>query len=162
MPPQRAQSAHSQKTRAGHHEMAPHTRSHPPVRERAVQTAWVSRLPGSGEVCQRGLALQEGRRALPARQRHAAKKVVDEESISDIWVIVPTFNEEVVIAQVLTSRQSPYNIVVVDDGSSDKTMQQIAHLPIRVVRHGCNLGTGRRLADGDCRCSPLESRPNFL
>ena len=68
---------------------------------------------------------------------------------TDVWVIVPIFNEEAVIAQVLTNlMQSPYSIVVVDDGSSDKTLQQIAHLPVRVVRHACNLGQGAALQTG--------------
>ena len=67
----------------------------------------------------------------------------------DVCVIVPTFNEEAVITQVLTKLvQSPYRIVVVDDGSSDTTVQQIAHLPVRVVRHQCNLGQGAALQTG--------------
>jgi polyprenyl-phospho-N-acetylgalactosaminyl synthase len=68
---------------------------------------------------------------------------------SDIWVIVPAFNEEAVIAQVLTKlAQCPYSIVVVDDGSSDKTVQHISQMPVHVVRHGCNLGQGAALQTG--------------
>ena len=68
---------------------------------------------------------------------------------SDVWVIVPTFNEEAVITQVLTQLvQLPYHIVVVDDGSSDKTGQHIANMPVHVVRHGCNLGQGAALQTG--------------
>jgi polyprenyl-phospho-N-acetylgalactosaminyl synthase len=67
----------------------------------------------------------------------------------EVCVIVPTFNEEAVIAQVLTKLvQSPYSVIVVDDGSSDKTVQRIAHMPVRVVRHGCNLGQGAALQTG--------------
>src|SRR2546423_13661852 len=69
--------------------------------------------------------------------------------VSDVWVIVPTFNEAAVIVQVLTPLvQSPYTVVVVDDGSLDTTVQQIAHLPVRVVRHACNLGQGAALQTG--------------
>lgn len=86
---------------------------------------------------------------MPARENASYQPELSMSTVPEVCVIVPTFNEEAVIAQVLAKLvQSPYRIVVVDDGSSDKTMQQIAHLPVRVVRHRCNLGQGAALQTG--------------
>jgi len=68
---------------------------------------------------------------------------------SDIWVVVPAFNEGPVIGEVLERlAATSYNVVVVDDGSSDDTAQQAARYPVVVLRHACNLGQGAALQTG--------------
>ena len=66
--------------------------------------------------------------------------------IFDAWILVPAFNEEKVIGEVLEHllKISP-NIVVVDDGSEDKTYEIISRLPVHALRHIINLGQGASL-----------------
>lgn len=67
-------------------------------------------------------------------------------SDSDIWVVIPAYNEEHVISQVLEELGAyPFKVVVVDDGSSDKTAIVAAHYPVVVLRHITNLGQGAAL-----------------
>ena len=59
----------------------------------------------------------------------------------DVWLVVPLFNEETVIADVVRDARKTFpNIVVVDDGSSDHGAM--------VVRHPVNLGQGAALQTG--------------
>lgn len=69
--------------------------------------------------------------------------------ISDIWVIIPAYNEEQVIVQVLDDlRQYPFKVVVVDDGSSDHTTELASHFPVTILHHATNLGQGAALQTG--------------
>ena len=52
--------------------------------------------------------------------------------MSKLSVVLPAYNEELmvgktcrVLAQVLTEAQIPYELVVVNDGSSDRTWEEI-------------------------------------
>jgi len=77
-----------------------------------------------------------------------------------ISVVIPAYNEENAILltiqhieKVLNELQiSPWEIVVVDDGSSDETPNRLKNLskssPIKTIRHPHNLGYGRSLKDG--------------
>jgi glycosyltransferase involved in cell wall biosynthesis len=68
---------------------------------------------------------------------------------SQVWVIIPAHNEEKMIGQVLTDLlQYPYHILVVDDGSTDQTMQAALLYPITLLRHVTNLGQGAALQTG--------------
>jgi len=68
---------------------------------------------------------------------------------SEICVVVPAFNEGRMIARVLSELTAlPYDIVVVDDGSSDDTITQALAFPITLLRHVCNLGQGAALQTG--------------
>jgi glycosyltransferase involved in cell wall biosynthesis len=69
--------------------------------------------------------------------------------LEDIWVVIPAYNESKYIEKVLsrvlavTSR-----VVVVDDGSTDKTALLAAkHIP-HVLQHSLNLGKGAALKTG--------------
>ncbi|HXV93049.1 MAG TPA: glycosyltransferase family 2 protein [Pseudonocardia sp.] len=70
-------------------------------------------------------------------------------SYEDVWVVVPVFNEDTVIASVLTEilRTFP-NVVAVDDGSSDASAAAIASTGAHLVRHPMNLGQGAALQTG--------------
>ena len=64
-------------------------------------------------------------------------------------VAIPVYNEEKTLAEVLC-RVRPYaqNILVVDDGSTDRTWEVLTRQgDIAMIRHRTNLGYGRTLID---------------
>jgi len=65
------------------------------------------------------------------------------------WVVIPAFNEALTIADVAKSVLlfSP-NLIVVDDGSSDGTADQLTGLPVTVLRNQSNRGKGSALIAG--------------
>lgn len=72
-----------------------------------------------------------------------------------ISVLVPAYNEEPTIAETadrvkaaLDRTDASYEIIVIDDGSSDCTAQRAALPGVRVLRHPCNAGYGRALKTG--------------
>ncbi len=83
----------------------------------------------------------------------------DNKSVS---IIIPAYNEEDSIAevleqidQVMESSENDYEIIVVDDGSTDDTTEVLKNLTVKVIRHphnkgyGASLKTGIRNAAGD-------------
>jgi glycosyltransferase involved in cell wall biosynthesis len=67
----------------------------------------------------------------------------------DVWLVVPLFNEERVIGDVVRRARLEFpNIVCVDDGSSDGSAAQAAESGAVVVRHPVNLGQGAALQTG--------------
>ncbi len=69
--------------------------------------------------------------------------------MSDTWIVIPAYNEGPVIGNVLADLiQFPYHIVLVDDGSSDCTVQEALKYPITVLQHFSNLGQGAALQTG--------------
>jgi glycosyltransferase involved in cell wall biosynthesis len=98
-------------------------------------------------------------RQVPATKRFAATgphferlMMHDTPSIS---VLVPVYNESRTIATLLSKlhaalAQTTYEVIIVDDGSTDGTPEAIERLatnehPIRLVRHGHNQGKGAAL-----------------
>lgn len=73
-----------------------------------------------------------------------------------ITLILPAFNEKEAIVDTLREIRSvlekasiePYEILVVDDGSSDGTGEMAVKEGARVIRHPENVGYGRSLKDG--------------
>jgi glycosyltransferase involved in cell wall biosynthesis len=70
-------------------------------------------------------------------------------------IVIPAYNEEETIAEAVQACQrelpktdQPYEILVVDDGSLDKTADIAEAAGARVIRHLNNLGYGRSLKDG--------------
>lgn len=66
-----------------------------------------------------------------------------------ISVILPAYNEEDCILSTIDEVQAPlkkagipYEIIVVDDGSKDRTAELAATKPVRLIRHKRNLGVG--------------------
>lgn len=68
---------------------------------------------------------------------------------SDVWVVVPTFNEASVVADVVRGLRRHFpNVVGVDDGSSDTSAAALRAGGARVVRHPVNMGAGAALQTG--------------
>jgi glycosyltransferase involved in cell wall biosynthesis len=68
---------------------------------------------------------------------------------SDVWVVVPAFNEAAVIGEVIADVRSVYDhVVCVDDGSTDGTGTVARRAGAHVVRHPINLGQGAAIQTG--------------
>jgi glycosyltransferase involved in cell wall biosynthesis len=68
-----------------------------------------------------------------------------------LLAIVPAYNEEGMIGRVVRDikRQAPgFNVLVVDDGSTDKTVVQAEAEGAMVLRHPFNLGIGGAMQSG--------------
>lgn len=73
----------------------------------------------------------------------------------DLTVVIPAFNEEGAIAdqvhsvaRVLEQAGRKFEIIVVDDGSSDQTAERAKSTPCRLIRQPKNLGYGAALKRG--------------
>ncbi|MDI3483571.1 MAG: hypothetical protein PWQ74_158 [Methanobacteriaceae archaeon] len=83
----------------------------------------------------------------------------------DITVIVPAYNEENTILQVLGElKDRGYSVIVVDDGSTDSTPELLQKFKdddrIRVYRHIINRGLGAALKTG--MEAALPRRPSYI
>ncbi len=76
---------------------------------------------------------------------------------SKLTVVMPVFNEEhtieIAVQRVLeVDLQIPFEIVVVDDGSTDLSIEKIEHLlqsdDVRLIRHDRNRGKGAAIRSG--------------
>jgi glycosyltransferase involved in cell wall biosynthesis len=66
-----------------------------------------------------------------------------------IFIIVPGFNEALVIRQTIEALlQKKYSVVVVDDASTDNTRKVLLGLPVYYIRHLSNLGQGAAIRTG--------------
>ena len=69
--------------------------------------------------------------------------------LPDAVVVIPALNEERAIRAVVEDAlQHCGKIIIVDDGSSDRTAEVIADLPVQRIRHEQPLGKARALQDG--------------
>jgi len=78
------------------------------------------------------------------------------------YLIIPAYNEEKRISNVLKkAKKYVQNIVVVDDGSKDKTYENAKKEGITVLRHVVNLGKGSALKTG-CDYAVANGAKNIL
>lgn len=67
----------------------------------------------------------------------------------DVWVVIPVYNEDRIIADVVEQVRRTYpNVVCVDDGSVDESVSRINSTRAHLVRHPFNLGAGAALQTG--------------
>jgi polyprenyl-phospho-N-acetylgalactosaminyl synthase len=68
---------------------------------------------------------------------------------SNIFIIIPVYNEATVIAQTLHQvLQTGHHVVVVDDGSTDGTSDVVRQFPVHYILHPVNIGQGAALQTG--------------
>lgn len=66
-----------------------------------------------------------------------------------VYIVVPAYNEESAVYDVVRNLRSEYaNVVVVDDGSRDKTSAEAKRAGAIVLRHVLNRGQGAALQTG--------------
>ncbi len=67
-----------------------------------------------------------------------------------VWIVMPAYNEEKNIGKTIDSvkREGFNNIVIVDDGSRDKTYEKALSKGVWVLKHEVNLGQGAALQTG--------------
>ena len=69
--------------------------------------------------------------------------------IRNSWVVVAAYNEAPVVGSVVSGiRRAGYAVVVVDDGSADRTGEVALLADAVVLRHPINLGQGAALQTG--------------
>lgn len=66
----------------------------------------------------------------------------------NVAIVIPAYNEGSSIRKVVDGIPKEFNVVVVDDGSSDDTYSQISKTRAKPVRHPINLGQGAALQTG--------------
>ena len=69
----------------------------------------------------------------------------------DVTIIIPAHNEEEGIADVINGVKglnTGYEMIVVDDGSTDNTYELVAETGVKVIRHPYNKGYGAALKTG--------------
>lgn len=68
---------------------------------------------------------------------------------SDVWIVIPACNEAERIGRTLDELLPDWpNVVVVDDGSRDRTAAVVLARPTWLLRHAVNLGQGAALQTG--------------
>lgn len=68
---------------------------------------------------------------------------------SDVWIVIPAFNEGTIIGDVISDVRSVFrNVVCVDDGSRDCTGEAAYAAGAHVVPHPVNLGQGAAIQTG--------------
>lgn len=73
----------------------------------------------------------------------------NEDIVSSTCCIVPMYNEEQVIFQVITELRSIFpHVVCVDDGSTDQSAAKAKAAGALVLRHAVNIGQGAALSTG--------------
>ena len=66
-----------------------------------------------------------------------------------ICILIPVYNEEKKIGNVVSELHKIFpNIIVVNDGSSDSTLQILKTLNVTVLNHLVNLGQGAAISTG--------------
>ena len=74
-----------------------------------------------------------------------AKKIKDKIPLKEATIIIPAFNEEKTLGEVLKKISKiprSWEVIVVDDGSRDKTVEIADKFDVRVIKHDRNRGKG--------------------
>lgn len=77
------------------------------------------------------------------------KEIKKEENFDNIFIIVPAYNEAQVIEETVNSLKKYFNnILVINDGSTDNTLNVLKNLDIKIINHPLNIGVGGAFQTG--------------
>jgi glycosyltransferase involved in cell wall biosynthesis len=83
---------------------------------------------------------------------HCQEKILDLATLPACTVIIPAYNEEeglgVVLGKLFNSVDESYEVIVVDDGSTDRTKEIASRFPCEVISHGINRGKAAAMKTG--------------
>jgi|SoiMethySBSTD1v2_1073268.scaffolds.fasta_scaffold533361_3 glycosyltransferase involved in cell wall biosynthesis len=92
---------------------------------------------------------------LTARRSEPAARVHDEPAVVDIAIVIPAFDETATVGPTVDRTRAAmaatswtHDIIVVDDGSTDRTAEEAARHGARVIRLPDNRGYGAALKAG--------------
>jgi glycosyltransferase involved in cell wall biosynthesis len=72
-----------------------------------------------------------------------------EYELNKLAIVIPAYNEEATILDVVKlALNECEKVIVIDDGSTDKTIAELAGLPITLIKHEKNKGKAASLWDG--------------
>lgn len=68
----------------------------------------------------------------------------------EVFIIIPAYNEEKILESIISNirKENFSNIIVVDDGSTDRTYQKAKKCNVIVLRHSLNRGKGAAIKTG--------------
>jgi glycosyltransferase involved in cell wall biosynthesis len=96
-------------------------------------------------------------KTIPFRSNGGARRddYFDADAIKEVSVVIPAFNEELAVGETITELRSMFaatdikaEIIVVDDGSRDRTARRAKAAGARVIQHRSNRGYGASLKTG--------------
>ena len=71
-----------------------------------------------------------------------------------ITVLIPAHNEAQTIRAIAEGVLAHVpDVLVISDGSTDTTVEELSGLPVEIVAHDDNAGKGQRLAEGIARAT---------
>lgn len=77
------------------------------------------------------------------------KEIKKEKGFDSIFIVVPAYNEALVIENTICSLKEYFNnIIVVNDGSTDETFNILNNLDIKIINHPINIGVGGAFQTG--------------
>lgn len=92
---------------------------------------------------------------MPSAEERPRRLLYDDYRGASVSVIVPVHNEEEAIVnlieqivRVLKGLGRPWEVVIVDDGSTDQTLKRIEPLEVKVIAHPYNIGNGAAIKTG--------------
>ena len=90
-----------------------------------------------------------------AVQERSRRLFYDDYRSASVSVIIPVRNEEDAIVnlvqqviRILKGLGRPWEVVVVDDGSTDETLKRLEPLEVKVIAHPYNIGNGAAIKTG--------------
>tara|TARA_B100000780_G_C21089371_1_gene438993 strand:+ start:296 stop:1000 length:705 start_codon:yes stop_codon:yes gene_type:complete len=64
-------------------------------------------------------------------------------TLDNVYIVIPLYNEESILYEVITDLQKTFsNIIVVDDGSTDNSNELLKDMDVTLITHSINLGQG--------------------
>jgi glycosyltransferase involved in cell wall biosynthesis len=69
--------------------------------------------------------------------------------IDDVYILIPVYNEQSKVSEVILQLKKYFNnIVVINDGSTDSTLKVLNELDVITISHFLNLGQGAAISTG--------------